>query len=359
MRQLGGGAGRLGQDSAGCLGHIVSPLVGRHSSGLATLSEAGAEALAGHGGWYIFLFGLTGLAKAAASGTGQVSPQPVLRLAAARFRPAARQICPQLAADDCQSHKLLTYSLAAGPVGSASSPRQGITTMLNPLNVWSMSERRAGAQIVQLRPDAIPAGWGGIWLAGVVLRLAAAFDHRDATQAGPPAADVGPARQAYGAQSAPEFVRYRGEELPLGGPAHLALIKRALRAKFTAHPDLAAEFVASAPRPIRHDTGRPDRPGAEFPRETFCRLLSELRDELRMSLWRQNKQRIKPARTSRRRIVPCPRSFNGKTCRGSAPIHVGSNPALGPGWPAQPDRQTRFAANGGSAMTSQAGGCDS
>ena len=68
--------------------------------------------------------------------------------------------------------------------------------------------------------------------------------------------------------------------LTLGGPEHIALIRRALRAKLDAHGEIAREFVATAPRPITHETGHPERPDAEFPRETFCRLLSEIRDEL-------------------------------------------------------------------------------
>ncbi|HEY3788131.1 MAG TPA: hypothetical protein VGL71_04710 [Urbifossiella sp.] len=73
---------------------------------------------------------------------------------------------------------------------------------------------------------------------------------------------------------------YRGSTMKPGDIEHLALVKRALCAKFAAHPEIARAFVATAPRPIEHDTGHPGRPGAEFPRETFCRLLSELRDEL-------------------------------------------------------------------------------
>jgi len=78
----------------------------------------------------------------------------------------------------------------------------------------------------------------------------------------------------------PARICYRGEWMDLGSDAHLALIKRALRAKFEAHAEVARAFVATAPRLIVHETGHPDKPGAEFPRETFCRLLTEVRDEL-------------------------------------------------------------------------------
>jgi hypothetical protein len=77
----------------------------------------------------------------------------------------------------------------------------------------------------------------------------------------------------------PEQIVYRGESMLLGGDAHLHLIKRALRAKLEAHPTIARAFVATRPRPLIHETGHPDKPDAEFPRRTFCRLLSELREE--------------------------------------------------------------------------------
>jgi len=72
---------------------------------------------------------------------------------------------------------------------------------------------------------------------------------------------------------------YGGEWFELGSDPHIALIKRALRAKLAAHLEIARAFVATAPRPIVHETGHPDPPGAEFPAHVFCRLLSELRDE--------------------------------------------------------------------------------
>jgi hypothetical protein len=37
--------------------------------------------------------------------------------------------------------------------------------------------------------------------------------------------------------------------------------------------------VATAPRPIVHETGYPDPPDAGFPAPVFCKILSELRDE--------------------------------------------------------------------------------
>lgn len=72
---------------------------------------------------------------------------------------------------------------------------------------------------------------------------------------------------------------YCGSWFRLGSEEHHALIKRALRAKLEAHPRIMADFVATRPRPIFHDTGRPDPVGARFPATVFIRLLAELRDE--------------------------------------------------------------------------------
>jgi predicted NAD-dependent protein-ADP-ribosyltransferase YbiA (DUF1768 family) len=72
---------------------------------------------------------------------------------------------------------------------------------------------------------------------------------------------------------------YTGEWFDLGSEPHLRLVKRALRAKLEAHPDIARAFVATMPRPIVHETGHPDAPDAEFPAAVFCRLLGELRGE--------------------------------------------------------------------------------
>lgn len=55
---------------------------------------------------------------------------------------------------------------------------------------------------------------------------------------------------------------------------------RRIRARLDAHPAIAAEFIATRPRPIVHDTGRPDLEGAALPAAALVRILTELRDEL-------------------------------------------------------------------------------
>lgn len=91
-----------------------------------------------------------------------------------------------------------------------------------------------------------------------------------------------PAKEAflYGKGSGLKKTEYRGRRFALGGPEHHALILRAIRAKLAEHPDLARDFAATHPRPIVHDTGRPERPGTFMPAVALCRMLTALRDEL-------------------------------------------------------------------------------
>jgi predicted NAD-dependent protein-ADP-ribosyltransferase YbiA (DUF1768 family) len=82
------------------------------------------------------------------------------------------------------------------------------------------------------------------------------------------------------ARNRPERTYYGDEWFELGSEQHHALIKRAIQAKLEAHPEIAAAFVGTRPRPLVHETGFADPPGAEFTKEVFCRILEELREEL-------------------------------------------------------------------------------
>ncbi|HNB21009.1 MAG TPA: hypothetical protein PKZ32_01240 [Candidatus Melainabacteria bacterium] len=71
---------------------------------------------------------------------------------------------------------------------------------------------------------------------------------------------------------------FDGQTFTMGSPEHHAIIKEAIRAKFEQHPAIARAFVATRPRTIIHDTGRPARKSA-FPVEVFCRVMTEIREE--------------------------------------------------------------------------------
>jgi predicted NAD-dependent protein-ADP-ribosyltransferase YbiA (DUF1768 family) len=72
---------------------------------------------------------------------------------------------------------------------------------------------------------------------------------------------------------------YAGEWFDLGSDAHIVLIKRGIRAKLAAHPEIARAFVATRPRPIVHDCRHPEPKDAVFPAAVFVRILTELREE--------------------------------------------------------------------------------
>jgi hypothetical protein len=152
--------------------------------------------------------------------------------------------------------------------------------MLKPLNVWSMSDEDIGRKISNFAHT--PFAIDGVEFASVeafyvwLMLSSCGNEHK-----------LEKVRKFYGLhakrmapKTRPELICYRGETMVPGSAPHVALIKRALRTKLEAHPDIARDFAATSPRPIIHETGFPDRPGTEFPKETFCRVLLELRDEL-------------------------------------------------------------------------------
>ncbi len=70
------------------------------------------------------------------------------------------------------------------------------------------------------------------------------------------------------------------ETFDLGSARHHEIIRDAMRQKFLQNPDLARDFVASSPRPIEHELGRPEDPRTRFPAQTFTKMLEDMRDEL-------------------------------------------------------------------------------
>jgi predicted NAD-dependent protein-ADP-ribosyltransferase YbiA (DUF1768 family) len=82
---------------------------------------------------------------------------------------------------------------------------------------------------------------------------------------------------------------FDGQTFTMGSPEHHAIMKEAIRAKMEQHPEIARAFVATRPRPIIHDTGRPARKSA-FPVEVFCRIVSEIREEFAEKFAAENGQ---------------------------------------------------------------------
>ncbi|HEY9871235.1 MAG TPA: hypothetical protein V6D08_18890 [Candidatus Obscuribacterales bacterium] len=73
---------------------------------------------------------------------------------------------------------------------------------------------------------------------------------------------------------------YRGEVFELGSPRHHEIVKRAIRAKLEQNPELARQFIETHPRPIIHNTGRPESKSTKYPGAVFSQTLMELRQEL-------------------------------------------------------------------------------
>lgn len=76
---------------------------------------------------------------------------------------------------------------------------------------------------------------------------------------------------------------WQGCEFELGSDDHHRLLKRAIREKLLQNPEMLTAFLATAPRPIVHDTGFPESRFTQLPAEKFARILMDLRDELNVS----------------------------------------------------------------------------
>lgn len=150
---------------------------------------------------------------------------------------------------------------------------------LKPLNIWSMSDEPIGREMSNFAHT--PFVLDGVEFASVEslyvwLMLSASGNEHKRERVRPM---WGLHAKRLFPKVRPEQIRYLGSWFAPGSPEHLAVIKSAIRAKLLAHPEIARRFVETRPRPLVHETGHPDRPDAEFPKETFCRLLTELREE--------------------------------------------------------------------------------
>ncbi len=71
----------------------------------------------------------------------------------------------------------------------------------------------------------------------------------------------------------PKRMEYHGKEVVVESVEFYELVKRAIRIKMETYPDITAEFVATRPRPVRHDIhGVPASPD-------FLKMIVELREE--------------------------------------------------------------------------------
>ena len=74
-------------------------------------------------------------------------------------------------------------------------------------------------------------------------------------------------------------VWWTGAEIAYGSDEHHRLIARAVRAKFAFNEGARLALKATAGLVLQHDIG-PDSPVTSLPAAVFCRILTELREEL-------------------------------------------------------------------------------
>jgi predicted NAD-dependent protein-ADP-ribosyltransferase YbiA (DUF1768 family) len=148
---------------------------------------------------------------------------------------------------------------------------------LKPLNVYSRSDEEIGRLLSNFAHTPFTLD-GGTYASVEGFYVALKFLDED--KRARMAALYGPVAKNMGKKSKLVTTCYRGEWFELGSETHHALVKRAIRAKLEAYPEIARAFVATRPRPIVHETGRPDPVEARFPATVFCRILTELREEL-------------------------------------------------------------------------------
>jgi hypothetical protein len=157
------------------------------------------------------------------------------------------------------------------------TPKWSLPLHQRPLNVISNSPDEIGRQLSNFaerrfvmddRVYASIEGWyqGLKWPEAAQRAEAAKLSGKQAKNA------------AKGAPKSATFV-YEGRTYAFGSEEHHALVKIAIRASLAQNPEVKAAFVATRPRPIVHNLGRKERPGASLPATKFARILEEIREE--------------------------------------------------------------------------------
>lgn len=148
---------------------------------------------------------------------------------------------------------------------------------MNPLNIWSKSDEEIGRLMSNFAHT--PFVHDGILYSSIEGFYAALLIQNNAARQAKVGRLWGIRAKHEIPKNKPQVILYHGESFRLGSQEHIGLIKRAIRAKLEAHPEIAIAFVSTRPRPIVHETGYADAPDAAFPKEVFCKVLEELREE--------------------------------------------------------------------------------
>ncbi len=142
------------------------------------------------------------------------------------------------------------------------------------------SEEEIGRWMSNLTPAEFVLGgikWASVEALYIALRTIDEQERMELSQlSGLPAKHRGRKLRKRGLQT----TQFDGRCFELGSPQHHELVKEAIRAKLLAHPQQCAQFVATRPRTIVHETGFPESRFTQLPAVVFCRILTELREEL-------------------------------------------------------------------------------
>jgi predicted NAD-dependent protein-ADP-ribosyltransferase YbiA (DUF1768 family) len=161
-------------------------------------------------------------------------------------------------------------------VRTESRPKSRIKPEERPLNVTSMTTERIGRLLSNFAKT--PFTLDGVRYASIEA-FYVCLKTDDAGLRKQIRSLSGPAARAAGKGLKPTETTYGNQVVRLGSAEHHDLIKRAVRAKLEQNPEIAEEFVTTYPRPIIHDTGRPERSSTWLPASVFCRILTEIREE--------------------------------------------------------------------------------
>ena len=73
---------------------------------------------------------------------------------------------------------------------------------------------------------------------------------------------------------------WQGRKLIYGSSEHHRLIERAIRARIAQNSGLAQVLASTGGATLVHNTGEPESPTTSLPAVVFCRILTQMRDEL-------------------------------------------------------------------------------
>jgi len=85
--------------------------------------------------------------------------------------------------------------------------------------------------------------------------------------------------QQFHKEASGEFVWWKAEKIHCGSARHIEIIELAIRESFYQNPDRMKALLDTRGLRLRHLTGKEDEPNSPLPAETFCKLLSKIRDE--------------------------------------------------------------------------------